>query len=76
MTEAPVSACQGGHCITCSDVAVEVRVLKLLDHGLALVDVGEGRQEEVSVALVPASIGDVVLVHASEAIGVVREEAT
>jgi hydrogenase expression/formation protein HypC len=76
MSDSPASSCGGEHCITCSDVAVEVRVLRLLDDDLAIVDAGEGRQEEVSVALVPASIGDVVLVHASEAIGVVREEAT
>jgi hydrogenase expression/formation protein HypC len=76
MTDSLASSCRGEHCITCSDVAVEVRVLRLLDDDLAIVDAGEGRQEEVSVALVPASIGDVVLVHASEAIGVVREEAT
>jgi len=36
--------------------------------------VGAGRQEEVSIALVPAEVGDTVLVHASEAIAVVREE--
>jgi hydrogenase expression/formation protein HypC len=66
--------CRDDHCITCSDEAVEVRVAELLGDGLALVDVGAGRQEEVSIALVPAGVGDTVLVHASEAIAVVREE--
>jgi hydrogenase maturation factor len=66
---APV--CHDEHCVTCSDTAVEVRVLELLDDGLATVDAGSGRQEEVSVALVVAAVGDTVLVHAGEAIAVV-----
>jgi len=72
-----MSADDGGHCtgdvcITCSDVAVQVRVARLLPDGLALVDTGAG-QEEVSVALVSAQVGDTILVHAGEAIGVVTE---
>lgn len=63
--------CEGDHCVTCSDEAVPVRVLRLLDGGLADVDVGNGRVEQVSVALVDAAVGDTVLVHAKEAIGVV-----
>ncbi len=62
--------CDGEVCITCSDTAVQVRVAKLLPDGLALVDTGAG-QEEVSVALVSAAVGDTILVHAGEAIGVV-----
>lgn len=61
--------CVGDHCVTCSDEAVPVRVLRLRDGDLADVDVGEGRTEEISVALVDAEVGDVVLVHAKEAIG-------
>ena len=57
----------GPVCLTCSDQALPVTVLELLDDGLARVDTGEG-QEEVSVALVEARVGDVVLVHAGEAI--------
>jgi len=64
-----VNHCVGDHCVTCSDEAVPVRVLRLRDGDLADVDVGEGRTEEVSVALVDAEVGDVVLVHAKEAIG-------
>jgi len=55
-------------CVTCSDVAVPVRVLRLLGDGLALVETEAGTEEEVSVALVDARPGDVVLVHAKEAI--------
>jgi hydrogenase expression/formation protein HypC len=62
--------CHDDVCITCSDTAVEVRVVELLDDDLALVDTGAGT-EEVSVALVSALVGDVILVHAKEAIAVV-----
>ncbi|GAB2961384.1 HypC/HybG/HupF family hydrogenase formation chaperone [Nonomuraea fastidiosa] len=55
-------------CVTCSDVAVPVRVLRLLGDDLALVETEAGTEEEVSVALVDARPGDVVLVHAKEAI--------
>jgi hydrogenase expression/formation protein HypC len=68
----PEPACSGEVCITCSDSAVEVTVAALLDDGMALVDTGSGAREEVSVALVDAAVGDVVLVHAGEAIGRVR----
>ncbi|WP_329056632.1 HypC/HybG/HupF family hydrogenase formation chaperone [Amycolatopsis sp. NBC_01488] len=54
-------------CITCSDTAVEVTVVELLEHELAVVDTGSTR-EEVSVALVDAGVGDRILVHAGEAI--------
>jgi hydrogenase maturation factor len=63
----PTPVCHDGVCITCSDTAVEVTVVELLDHQLAIVDTGSGR-EEVSVALVSAGVGDRILVHAREAI--------
>jgi len=62
--------CHDEVCITCSDSAVEVRVLRLLADELAVVDTGAG-EEEVSVALVTARVGDTILVHAREAIAVV-----
>jgi hydrogenase maturation factor len=62
--------CHDGACITCSDAAVAVRIVRLLGDGLALADTGSG-EEEISVALVSAGVGDTVLVHASEAIAVV-----
>jgi hydrogenase expression/formation protein HypC len=68
---APV--CHDEVCITCSDTAVAVRVVTLLPDDLALVDTGSG-QEEVSVALVRAAVGDTILVHAKEAIAVVGGE--
>jgi hydrogenase maturation factor len=69
----PVPECHDGVCITCSDTAVEVTVVELLDQDLALVDTGSGR-EEVSVALVSAGVGDRVLVHAKEAIAKLEPE--
>ena len=65
--------CHDEVCITCSDTAVAVRVVTLLPDDLALVDTGSG-QEEVSVALVQAAVGDTILVHAKEAIAVVGGE--
>ena len=68
--EAAAPECHGDVCITCSDTAVEVTIVRLLTDGLAVVDTGHGT-EEVSVALVQAGVGDTILVHAKEAIAVV-----
>jgi hydrogenase expression/formation protein HypC len=65
--------CTGDVCITCSDMAVEVRVVRLLDDAMAVVDTGQGT-ETVSVALVTAGVGDTILVHAREAIAVVGDD--
>jgi len=61
--------CSGPTCITCSDAAEAVTVVELLDDDLASVRTDAGTTEQVSVALVDAAVGDVVLVHAGEAIG-------
>lgn len=66
----PRPICEDDVCITCSDQAVEVRITRLLADDLAVVDTGGG-EEEVSVALVDARVGDLILVHAKEAIAVV-----
>ena len=70
-----VPECHDEVCITCSDQAVAVTVVRLLDHDLAIVETDAGREhgvwrEEVSVALVTAGVGDRILVHAGEAIAV------
>jgi hydrogenase expression/formation protein HypC len=62
--------CRDDVCVTCSDTAVEVKVLRLLDDEMAVVDAGTS-EETVSVALVTARVGDTILVHAREAIAVV-----
>jgi hydrogenase expression/formation protein HypC len=66
-----VPQCHEEVCVTCSDQAVQVRVVALASEGLAVVDTGSS-VEEVSVALVDAAVGDTVPVHAKEAIAVVR----
>jgi hydrogenase expression/formation protein HypC len=65
--------CHEDVCITCSDTATPVTVLRLLDDELAVVRTDSG-EEEVSIALVTASVGDTILVHASEAIAVLGKD--
>jgi hydrogenase expression/formation protein HypC len=66
----PPGQCLDEVCVTCSDTAVAVTIVRLLASDLAIVDTGSG-EEEVSVALVAADVGDTILVHAGEAIAVV-----
>ena len=70
-----MSECSGDVCITCSDTAVQVKVVRLLADEMAVVEGGAGA-ETVSVALVSARVGDTILVHAREAIAVVPEGST
>jgi hypothetical protein len=71
-TDADGPRCRDEVCVTCSDRAVPVRIRELLGDGLAVADTDAG-PEEISVALVDAGPGDVVLVHAKEAIAVVED---
>jgi hydrogenase expression/formation protein HypC len=64
--------CHDDVCVTCSDTAVAVTIVALLEDDLAVVETGSG-PEEVSVALVQAGVGNTVLVHAREAIAVVGD---
>ncbi|MDD7937623.1 HypC/HybG/HupF family hydrogenase formation chaperone [Actinomycetospora lutea] len=72
-------ACDGSDdgdvCLTCSDEALPGTVVAV-DGDLARVDTRDGRAEEVSIALVDAGVGDVVLVHAGEAIARLDRGAT
>ncbi len=67
--------CTAGACVTCSDQALPMSVVRLLEGELAIVDAG-GVLEEVSVALVDPVVGDTVLVHAREAIAVIARGST
>jgi hydrogenase expression/formation protein HypC len=67
-----VPSCHHETCVTCSDRALAVTIVELLDNEFALVDTGSG-SEVVSVALVSAAAGDTILVHAGEAIRVMAE---
>jgi hydrogenase maturation factor len=56
-------------CVTCGDRATPARVVALTGDGLARVVDRDG-ESEVSIELVDARIGDIVVVHAGVAIGV------
>jgi hydrogenase expression/formation protein HypC len=62
--------CSGGHCVTCSDEAIAMTIVKLDPRrGLALCADDDGARQAVETALVdPVEIGETVLVHAGVAI--------
>ena len=58
-----------GHCITCSDEGVAMRVVSVSNEGAMCVDDDGVRHEGVAIDLVePVAPGDRVLVHAGVAI--------
>jgi hydrogenase maturation factor len=60
-------SCEDGHCITCGDEGLPMRVLKVRgDQGLCEDD--GGAHHTVELALVEAGVGDQVLVHAGVAL--------
>jgi hydrogenase maturation factor len=63
-----------GHCITCSDEALQVRVLNVdEENGLAQVTLN-GTEEEIDISLVESiAPGDILLVHGGVAIARVDE---
>jgi hydrogenase maturation factor len=63
-----------GHCITCSDEALQVRVLYVdEENGLAQVTLN-GTEEEIDISLVESiAPGDVLLVHGGVAIARIDE---
>ena len=63
-----------GHCITCSDEALQVRVLNVdEENGLAQVTLN-GMSEEIDITLVESIVpGDILLVHGGVAIARVDE---
>ena len=63
-----------GHCITCSDEALQVRVMYVNeDNGLAQVTLN-GTEEEIDISLVESiKPGDILLVHGGVAIARVDE---
>jgi hydrogenase maturation factor len=72
MTSAtPAGGCEAaaGHCITCSDEAVPMRVMRLGADAAVCAD-GRGATHEVAVDLLDGvTLGASVLVHAGVAIG-------
>lgn len=63
-----------GHCITCSDEALQVRVLDVdEENGLAQVTL-DGINEEIDISLIESiAPGDMLLVHAGVAIARIDE---
>ena len=63
-------SCDEGHCITCSDEGVAMRVLRVdSGRGLALCEDDDGARSSVEIALVDAvAPGDALLVHAGTAL--------
>ena len=57
--------CDEGHCVTCSDEAVPMRVVAVSDDGTALCDGGVVVMTDLVEAVAP---GDELLVHAGVAI--------
>jgi hydrogenase assembly chaperone HypC/HupF len=68
--EGPETACSDSHCITCSDEAVPVRVVRIdEERELALCEDDQGERTTVEIALVsPVEPGDRLLVHAGTAL--------
>ncbi|WP_181770698.1 HypC/HybG/HupF family hydrogenase formation chaperone [Amycolatopsis pittospori] len=69
-----IPECRDDVCLTCSDSASPVTILRLLEEELAVVSGVDGGEEQVSIALVTAQVGDTILVHAGEAIALVRTD--
>lgn len=66
--------CREEVCVTCADLAVPGIVVCLLEDDMAVVRGDDGLSREVSIALVTARVGDVVLLHADEAIAVMPRD--
>ncbi len=62
-------SCEDGHCVTCADEAVPMRVLGVSVDGLARCADADGAETDVMTDLVGAvEAGDDVLVHAGVAL--------
>ena len=72
-----MSACDGGHCVTCSDEGVRMTVLRVdASRALALCADDSGARSSVEIALLePVAPGDQLLVHAGTAIATLTGES-
>ncbi len=68
---APACDTAGGHCITCSDAAIEMTVLTVdPERELAVCETSDGHRETIEIALVsPVRPAERLLAHAGTAIG-------
>lgn len=68
-----MSCTDDGHCITCSDEALPMRVMRLASAAVAVCSDESGATSEVMLDLVgPVAAGDWVLVHAGAALQLVE----
>jgi hypothetical protein len=69
-TDGAETDCHDSHCVTCSDEAAPVRVVRIDEtRELALCEDEAGKRTTVEIALVsPVAPGDVLLVHAGTAL--------
>jgi hydrogenase maturation factor len=69
-------SCDDGHCVTCSDEGVQMRVVAIEAGGIAHCRDDEGSRSEVMTDLVgPVAPGERLLVHAGVALARVEEAA-
>lgn len=69
--------CVDGHCVTCADEGVPMRVVAIRDPGLALCEGADGVRADVLTGLVEgAREGDTLLVHAGTALLRLEPRAT
>ena len=61
--------CDDGHCVTCSDEGVPLRVVEIREGSLALCEDGS---EVMTDLVAPVAPGDELLVHAGVALTVLR----
>jgi hydrogenase expression/formation protein HypC len=63
-------SCGSGHCITCGDDGVAMKVVRIDEvRGLALCSHDDGTRETVETALIDSvALGDMLLVHAGTAL--------
>lgn len=61
--------CIDGHCVTCADEGFPMRLVRVLDPGLAECEGADGSRQDVLTGLIKdARVGDVLLVHAGTAL--------
>ena len=60
--------CDSGHCITCGDEGIPMRVIELHDEIAICADEDRARHRIATDLVAPVAIGDEVLVHAGVAI--------
>ena len=61
-------SCDDGHCVTCGDEALPMRVIEIRDDGLAVCAGDDGVADVMTDLVAPVAAGDMLLVHAGTAL--------